>query len=883
MPAATCGPTFDQILDDALGYYSFDDDNFADTWAVIAPGASLDPFYNPGDLTSPPLNKRKIKFTGHFTLAAAVKSLAKSVVSRVQNAVSSAAKIVASLPGKIVSAAKSIAKFVVALIEGHPSVSLTIPMSWTWGGRESSPWGPSKLIHVWKGREKVAASKKPVNLLPGDYDDISHIAVYCVKCGFNGRFKTTGSIGFNRNGIYSATLDQNGDLDLNLGIGIDALAVKIFELGKKTLYTTPLPGLGIPKILALGPILVVQAGASLETKAMGQLLFQGNVSFRNAQTHTDYLDRSKSFSKNWKPTVGGGIDVHGAVSAGIVFELPIGVAFGLDVLNGKFSKKAVSIVDTTSLEIEAKLQFAASASGTSNSSSGTSSGTSDASFNKDLCRGVAWNVSLHNKLSIDVIEKKNTFKLFEVELPVAGGCVSMERNTPTGPSNPSASPQKTAPDSCTPVSGNLLQNGNFDSNSLAPWYLNAASPQDTFDVSSGAIAAHQTRYSDYSNPYSSMWFRQDGLRFCPGQTYTFSFDYMFDQNQGDVYIYGTLYYTDGTANQGIFGTRDLSDYDAIGTWKHYTGVFSATGTLATFEIGAVACNYEQDITFYDNFSIVAGGTLSTRAIETRQEDNNVQLDQTVGGVNEDDANTPNPDNLDYYNADGSVRAPPDDSDLDLLVQQFLANQTARDDAEDKGAALQSYIDTYPPVGPSGNNSNYSPPLPDEDGNIYQTLPLNDRSGQLSAGTDGNIYFEPVDLGSPSGLWMANSGVWGSDFSGRFLHVYTPEINNLNASRIRLGDQYSFPRTALVVGLAGVKVGSSNLVVALDTNGAIYYLVACNYVDTSLGSKLFVVSDQGTGLANLVSPLGSWTVTGGIVSNCALIGVNPPTIIASISP
>ena len=550
MPAASCGAGFDQILDNALGYYAFDDNNFADTWAAIAPGADTSAFYDPADLATPPAKRDLLaarKITLHFSLVAAVKSIAKSVTATVVATAQTAAKTIAALPAKIVSATKAIVSFVAAVVEGHPSVSLSIPMQWHWGGIDSSPWGYAKLVHVFNetstsngknmGKEKEEKTKEAKELLPDNLGDLPHIAIYCVQCGFNGSFKATGAIGFNINGITNATLDMVGDLDLSLGIGIDALALKKIELAKKELFSVGLPGFSIPKIVALGPVLYVQAGASYEMKAIGQLLFEGMISFRNAKTHTDYLNSANSYSTGWKPTLGGKVDVHGELSAGLVFDLPIGLMFGLDVLDGKFKESAVSVVDTSSLEIEAKIELEGSLEGSTNDTSITHFG----SLNDDYCTGVMWNVSLRNQLNIDVIGQKN-IKIFEVELPVAGGCIGNENASPTVPSSPSSSPVNTSPGipGCS-ISGNLLTNGDFANDHLSPWYQARSSVQNTYDISQGYITAVQNVDPAGDNPYSSQWFRQD-ISLCQGAYYTFSFDYMFSDPQPyDIYMLSLIH------------------------------------------------------------------------------------------------------------------------------------------------------------------------------------------------------------------------------------------------------------------------------------------------------------------------------------------------------
>lgn len=293
--------------------------------------------------------------------------------------------------------------------------------------------------------------------------------------------------------------------------------------------------------------------------------------------------------------------------------------------------------------------------------------------------------------------------------------------------------------------------------------------------------------------------------------------------------------------------------------------------------------------YYDNLIIVASPSQSKRSIDERQSatgtddsygSTNVQLDQSANGSNENDDDTVNIDNLDPYNADGSVAAPPNDSDIDTAIQTFDSDIAVALNANNDDY-LTNLLNTYPPSGgTSSNSTNYSPPLPDAAGMLYQTLPTSDNTAQLSAGVDGNIYFESLNPSSTSGLWASMSGVWAGDFQGRLLHVYSGELNALNVSRLRLSDETNFPITGLLVGLVGIKTGGSNLMAAVDTSGNIYYLASCNLQGQN--TKLFVVKDPDAGLAVLQTAVASWTVTGGVVQgNCSLAGINPPNVLVSL--
>lgn len=63
---------------------------------------------------------------------------------------------------------------------------------------------------------------------------------------------------------------------------------------------------------------------------------------------------------------------------------------------------------------------------------------------------------------------------------------------------------------------------------------------------------------------------------CTGVQYTFDFDYMFNNQPYDIYMYATLYYDDGTS-QGVFGDRTYGDSAAIG--KKHASLVEIVGRL----------------------------------------------------------------------------------------------------------------------------------------------------------------------------------------------------------------------------------------------------------------------------------------------------------------
>lgn len=879
------------MLDDSLGYFSFDDSNFANTWAAIAPGADISGFEDQSDYITPPLARRglhkRFGISFHITVPNVIKAVSASVKSAVQKSVSAISALPATIKKvgtAIVSAAKAVVKLAVEIVEGDPSITLNLPTNYQFGSGDTSPWGAAKLLHLWKEAKgetdandaKVAEekAKEGPELLPDNLDDLNHIAIYCVDCGFNGSFVVTGSVHYTLSGIKSATLDAVGNIDFNVGLGIDCLAIKTVDLAKKELWSSGTPGFSIPKLISVGPFLTVEAGLSFEMKAIGQMLVTAEMSYRNAKAHMDLLNPSNSYRTGWKPTLSYSADVKGELAAGLVAELPIGLAFGLDVLDGKF-EKAATLVESVSLELEAKVEFDAEIDITANTTSGATSANGVLAYNQDLCYGVEWNLTLHNQLNFDVLNIKN-YQIYELIMPIAQGCIGQE----TGSSGSSVSGTVSTPSLAVCSSApNVLTNGNFESGSFSPWYISSGTnSQNSYGVVSGGVGGNyylsNTENEDPTgaNPYSVVNFRQD-IALCAGVEYQLSFDFQFQSWQHDVYVYVNIFYDDGTSTY-VWGTRS-TDYSEIGVWKHITATFIATESSGSLQVGTTACDWQSEVSMFDNFVLTQVVNSKRATIEARQ-DEGVQLSTTADGSNEANDDTVNPDNLDAYNADGTLASPPDDSDIDATL---AADYTQLAAAESTAPNIPSDLTSFLNGGADTTNSSYLPALPLPSVTYLNLVDSVNGSYQLSAGSDRNLYLEAVDVSSESGLFASVDGVYGGDFVGRWFYTYPAEMAAMNVSRIRLADTTNFPNGTMLVGLVGVSSGGNSFYVAATTEGDIYYLAACNIQGQN--SKVFLVQDPVAGLATLQTAAASWTITGGVVSSCWALGFKPSYVLISL--
>ncbi|KAJ7497564.1 hypothetical protein FB451DRAFT_237375 [Mycena latifolia] len=190
-----------------------------------------------------------------------------------------------------------------------------------------------------------------------------------------------------------------------------------------------------------------------------------------------------------------------------------------------------------------------------------------------------------------------------------------------------------------------------------------------------------------------------------------------------------------------------------------------------------------------------------------------------------------------------------------------------------------------PIDASESNSTNSTPANDYNGTIAQVWTI-DKKSFLFNSMNGNLFVadianSPANAGGgvdTSSMFRATDAPNGmyADYGGRIFHVYEDELDAYNVSRIRLADETTVPLTSIFVTLAPAYTvtgegGSPNLI-AMSTNGGVYYLAACIYHANDAVAKLFVIRFLDSGLATLANSQLEGTITGGPVDHCVLVGL-----------
>lgn len=197
-------------------------------------------------------------------------------------------------------------------------------------------------------------------------------------------------------GISAGNVGMSGNLAAGLEIGIDAYAEFTKTLNIARLVHQGVPGFSIPGIVTLGPEITLDMNAEFGISAEGQLLAGVQMNWPSLGANLNMLNPSASSYYGFTPQVTKIFNATGTLTASASLGLPVGLAFGIDLLNGKYSK-STALIDTPSINAQASFSAAYS-------------NTDGGSVNGGTCPGVVWSIGLENKVELDVLDLR-TYQL----------------------------------------------------------------------------------------------------------------------------------------------------------------------------------------------------------------------------------------------------------------------------------------------------------------------------------------------------------------------------------------------------------------------------------------------------------------------------------------
>ena len=150
---------------------------------------------------------------------------------------------------------------------------------------------------------------------------------------------------------------------MNLGLAASA--------AYKQSFTTPIasagiPGLSIPNVITVGPVLALDAELDVGVQAAGQILAGAHMTIPNFQASIDIVSGQSSAS-GFTPVFTTRFEASGQITATADLGIPITVGIGIDIVPlGANGRKLLSIINKPSLEATATYAYSSVAPGPCN-------------------------------------------------------------------------------------------------------------------------------------------------------------------------------------------------------------------------------------------------------------------------------------------------------------------------------------------------------------------------------------------------------------------------------------------------------------------------------------------------------------------------------------
>jgi len=164
----------------------------------------------------------------------------------------------------------------------------------------------------------------------------------------------------------------------------------------------------------------------------------------NVTSHIDIKHSANSYYTGWNPTIQKSFSVHGELSVGLAFEMPIGLGVGISLfpdwklfqkhVNLTSLESIVGVVNTPSLHFDASVDVAFEYR-TVTSPDGTTivytQPLGDISGSKN-CPGVKLGISVQDKFIAQVLGGKDSKELWDYTKTLASPCITLWHSpTPT--------------------------------------------------------------------------------------------------------------------------------------------------------------------------------------------------------------------------------------------------------------------------------------------------------------------------------------------------------------------------------------------------------------------------------------------------------------------
>ncbi|EAW11021.1 putative isoamyl alcohol oxidase [Aspergillus clavatus NRRL 1] len=162
----------------------------------------------------------------------------------------------------------------------------------------------------------------------GDLVNTDGVKIHVDSASFHSTVRISGVIGYNLETHTASTLQLDTSLDLDATLGLHASAAGKFSRNLYTYVWSPIsmPGLNIPGILRIGPVLDISVGADFATTGAVEVISNNTVT-NTGLVHLDLLNAAQSSVLGFDPksTATGSILAKGSAQLDPFVEAGVGI------------------------------------------------------------------------------------------------------------------------------------------------------------------------------------------------------------------------------------------------------------------------------------------------------------------------------------------------------------------------------------------------------------------------------------------------------------------------------------------------------------------------------------------------------------------------------
>lgn len=180
--------------------------------------------------------------------------------------------------------------------------------------------------------------------------------LYCLECGVTVTTQFSGELSYKIGaGVQYGHLKIDASFLAQILLGFEAGIEIEKDLMNKRIVEVGVPGLSIPNVITIGPMLTLDAKATLLASITGNLMVGGTLDIKLVHTFDLKDTQKKNTPSLTGPRFKASFNAEAEIAVGIRISVPMGLVIGLSVGNNKIIGVSAGIYSEPAIEAKASI------------------------------------------------------------------------------------------------------------------------------------------------------------------------------------------------------------------------------------------------------------------------------------------------------------------------------------------------------------------------------------------------------------------------------------------------------------------------------------------------------------------------------------------------